>query len=249
MFLQLWMCTLCVPGTLGGQRRASDHPGTVASCWEVARKQMWVFGKNRTLSIESSHFSSFGNLDFYHMPLPTSLLPHSVVLETNPQVQPVSRSKGTMLRSLKKKFQRAQEQDLQTHTNQVQWCSKNKHKPPELEMHSLPWPNPYLNTMPIHRGLHYIIFNYNCFIDEDIYILEMLLIDLIKCWSQDWTQFSCAHLLSIQYVICQGESFTTVRDAHLAVGTANRTTLWSTACYLVVTCQIFVEWMDEFGAQ
>lgn len=150
VFLQLWMCALCVLGTLEVQRRASDHPGSGASCWEVARKQMWVFGKNRTLSIESSHFSSFGNLDFYHLPLPTSLLPHSVVLETNPQVQPVSRSKGTMLCSLKKKFQRAQEQDLQTHTNQVQWCSENMHKTLELEMRSLPWPNPYLNTMPIY---------------------------------------------------------------------------------------------------
>lgn len=45
---------------------------------------MQVFNKNRTLSIESSHFSSFRNLDFYHLPLPTSLLPHSIMLETGP---------------------------------------------------------------------------------------------------------------------------------------------------------------------
>lgn len=39
-----------------------------------------------------------------------------------------------------------------------------------------------------------------------------------------------------------------VRYVHLAIGTANRATLWNTACYLVITCQIFIEQMDEFGA-
>jgi hypothetical protein len=39
-----------------------------------------------------------------------------------------------------------------------------------------------------------------------------------------------------------------IRYAHLAVGIANRIILWNIAWHLVVTCQIFVEQMDEFGA-
>lgn len=76
----------------------------------------------------------------------------------------------------------------------------------------------------------------------------MLLTDLTKCGSQDLFQFSCAHLLSTHYGMCQIESLSAIRYVHLAVGTANRTTLWNTACYSVVTCQIFIEQMDEFGA-
>lgn len=174
VLLQLWMCTVCVclaPSKAKGGR-------------QISLELLQAVGRSPGSKCESSARTELIALS--HLILPASETWNFITCLYQLHF---CQEQGNNAPLFEEKFQRSQEQNLWTHANQVQWCSKNMQKP--------------------HK-------------------LEMLLTDLTKCWSH----FS----LSVQYVICQGESLTTVRYAHLA-------------CYLVVTCQRFAERVDEFGTQ